>query len=251
MAEHRVVSRKQWRLEREELLALEKEHTARGDDLARRRHELPWVRVDETYCLEAADGPKTLAELFEGRSQLLVYHFMFGAAYESGDATNSSIADAVNGVLPHLHARDVTIVFVSRAPVEQLERYRRRMGWHFPWVSSGGSGFDADYEISSTEPLTREWAAPLLETGGLPPIVEHNARSTGTDVFTYLAEGFGFNAFAFEDGVIYQTYSTTGRGVEFLMSYYPILDRSPKGRDEGDGFQVWLRRHDEYGGENR
>ncbi|MGH2864194.1 MAG: DUF899 domain-containing protein [Solirubrobacteraceae bacterium] len=246
MIDHRTASREQWLVERERLLADEKEHTRHGDELARRRRELPWVQVEKDYRLETDDGARTLADLFDGRSQLLVYHFMFGADYEAGDATNSSIADAVNGILPHLHARDVTMLFVSRAPIEKLETFKRRMGWSFPWASNADSDFDSDYGISSTGEQTREWAEPMLAAGELPPIVEHNAGATGTDAVTYLSEGFGFNAFALEEGVVYHTYSTSGRGVEFLMSYYPILDRTPQGRDEGNAFQVWLHRHDEY-----
>ena len=237
-----------WRA-REVLLEREKEHTRLGDELARQRRELPWVRVEKEYRFDTDEGTRTLAELFDGRSQLLVYHFMFGPSYEAGCPTNASIADAVNGVLPHLHARDATMLLASRAPLDKLQAFRRRMGWSIPWVSSGESDFSSDYGFSSTKEQTAEWLVPMIESGLMPPIVEHNARSTGTDPVSYLSEGFGFSAFVLEDGVVYYTYSTTGRGVEFLMGYYPILDRAPNGRDEGEAFQTWLRRHDEYDGQ--
>src|SRR6266536_4047095 len=194
MTDHEVVSREAWAAAREELLAREKEHTRLGDELARQRRELPWVRVEKEYRFDTGEGPRTLAELFDGRSQLLVYHFMFGPSYEAGDPVNSSIADAVNGVLPHLHARDVTFVFVSQAPLEKLQAYKRRMGWSFPWVSSARTDFNLDLGFSRTEEQTREDVAPMMETA-LPPIVAHNASSTGTDIVGYLSEGFGFSTF--------------------------------------------------------
>jgi predicted dithiol-disulfide oxidoreductase (DUF899 family) len=245
MTDHEAVTREEWAAARDELLAREKEHTRLGDELARRRRELPWVRVEKEYLFDTDDGTRTLAELFDGRSQLLVYHFMFGPSYQAGCPTCSSMADTVDGALPHLHARDVTMMYVSQAPLEKLQAYKRRMGWNMPWVSSAGSDFNFDLGYSSTEEQTREAIAPLLEAG-LPPIVEHNANSTGTDITGYLTELFGFSAFILDDGTVYQTYATTGRGIEFLMGYYGILDRAPKGRDEGDDWQVWIRRHDEY-----
>jgi predicted dithiol-disulfide oxidoreductase (DUF899 family) len=245
MTDHEAVTREEWAAARDELLAREKEHTRLGDELARRRRELPWVRVEKEYLFDTDDGTRTLAELFDGRSQLLVYHFMFGPSYQAGCPTCSSMADTVDGALPHLHARDVTMMYVSQAPLEKLQAYKRRMGWNMPWVSSSGSDFNFDLGYSSTEEQTREAIAPLLEAG-LPPIVEHNANSTGTDITGYLTELFGFSAFILDDGTVYQTYATTGRGIEFLMGYYGILDRAPKGRDEGDDWQVWIRRHDEY-----
>jgi predicted dithiol-disulfide oxidoreductase (DUF899 family) len=244
MTDHKVVSREEWAAARGELLAREKEHTRLGDELARRRRELPWVRIDKEYRFDTDDGTRPLAELFDGRSQLLVYHFMFGPSYQAGCPTCSSIADSVDGVVPHLNARDVTMLFVSQAPLEKLQAYKRRMGWSFPWVSSANNEFNVDLGFSSSEEQTRKWVAPILEQ--LPPIAAHNATSTGTDVTGYLTESFGFSAFVLDDGIAYQTYSTTGRGVEFLMGYYGILDRAPKGRDEGDAWQVWIRRHDEY-----
>jgi predicted dithiol-disulfide oxidoreductase (DUF899 family) len=245
MTDHQVVSREAWAAAREELLAREKEHTRLGDELARRRRELPWVRVDKEYRFDTGDGTSTLAELFDGRSQLLVYHFMFGPSYQAGCPTCSSMADSVDGVVPHLNARDVTMLFVSQVALEKLQAYKRRMGWSFPWVSSANSEFNVDLGFSSSEEQTRKWVAPMLEQ--LPPIVARNASESGTDVVGYLTEGFGFSAFLLDDGTVYQTYATTARGVEFLMGYYPILDRAPKGRDEGDEWQVWIRRHDEYG----
>jgi predicted dithiol-disulfide oxidoreductase (DUF899 family) len=155
------------------------------------------------------------------------------------------MADGIDGLVPHLHARDVTFLFVSQAPLEKLQAYERRMGWSIPWVSSARTDFNSDLGFSSSEEQTREWVAPMVEQ--LPPIAAQNAASTGTDLVAYLTQLFGFSAFAREDGTVYHTYSTTGRGVEFLMGYYPILDRAPKGRDEGDDWQVWIRRHDEYG----
>jgi predicted dithiol-disulfide oxidoreductase (DUF899 family) len=244
MTDNKIGTREAWLAARDQLLAREKEHTRLGDEIARQRRALPLVPVVKEYRFDTDDGEKALVELFDGRSQLLVYHFMFGPSYVAGCPTNSSIADAVNGLLPHLHARDVTFVFVSRAPLEKLQAFKLRMGWSFPWVSSGRSDFNFDFGISHTEEQMREALAPRMET--LPPIAAQNAGATGTDVVTYLSEGWGFNTFVRHHGTVYHAYSTADRGVEFLMSYYGILDRAPKGRDEGDGFQLWTRRHDEY-----
>jgi predicted dithiol-disulfide oxidoreductase (DUF899 family) len=249
MTEHKVVDREEWQAARQELLEREKEHTRLGDELARRRRELPWVAVDKQYRFATDDGTRTLAELFDGRSQLLVYHFMFGPSYQAGDPVNSSIADTLDGLLPHLHARDVTPLLVSRAPLPRLQAYRRRMGWSLPWVSAADTDFNLDLGASSTqEQLPPATAAP---EGNLPPIVAQNAAAAGTDVRGYLSESPVMSAFVLQDGVVYQSYATTWRGVEFLMGYYPILDRMPKGRDEGDGWQLWLRRHNEYEGGGR
>jgi predicted dithiol-disulfide oxidoreductase (DUF899 family) len=245
MTDHKIGTRAAWLVAREQLLVREKEHTRLGDELARQRRELPWVRVEKEYRFDTDDGEKGLVELFDGRSQLLVYHFMFGPSYEAGDPVNSSIADAVNGVIPHLRARDVTMLFVSQAPLEKLQAYKRRMGWSFPWVSSARTDFNVDLGFSHTAEQGRE-AVALMTASGLPPIAEQNARATGTDVVAYLTESPGFSAFARDEGTVYHTYSTTWRGVEFLMGYYPILDRAPKGRDEGEAWQLWIRRHDEY-----
>jgi predicted dithiol-disulfide oxidoreductase (DUF899 family) len=244
MTNHKIVPREAWTTAREELLAREKEHTRLGDELARQRRDLPWVRLEKDYSFDADNGKRTLVELFDGRGQLLVYHFMFGPSYEAGCPTCSSIADSINGVLPHLNARDVTMLVVSQAPLPTLQAFKQRMGWSFPWVSSANSDFNIDLGLSSSREQTREWAAPMLEQ--LPPIASRNATETGTDVVGYLTENFGFSAFALDEGAVYQTYSAGSRGVEFLMSYYAILDRTPKGRDESDSFQMWIRRHDEY-----
>jgi predicted dithiol-disulfide oxidoreductase (DUF899 family) len=244
VTDHRIGTREEWAAAREELLGREKEHTRLGDELARQRRELPWVRVEKEYRLDTDDGPRALAELFGGRSQLLIYHFMFGPSYQAGDPVNSSIADSVNGLIPHLNARDVAMLFVSQAPLEKLQAYKRRMGWDIPWVSSANSAFNLDLGYSSSEEQTRAWIAQ--NPGSLPPIVDLNASAGGTDVVGYLTESPGFSAFVLDDGALYQSYSTGWRGLEFLMGYYAILDRTPKGRDEDKGFQLWIRRHDEY-----
>jgi predicted dithiol-disulfide oxidoreductase (DUF899 family) len=244
----KVGTREEWRAARDELLRREKEHTRIGDELARRRRELPRVRVEKEYRFETDDGTRTLAELFDGRSQLLVYHFMFGPSYQAACPTCSSMADGVNGVLPHLHARDVTMLLVSRAPLEKLQAYKQRMGWSIPWVSSADSDFNFDFGASYPDDLVRQQLGPALDdpASGLPQM----ATATGTDVAGYASEGFGSSAFVLDDGVVYHTYSTQGRGVEFLMGYYPILDRVPNGRNEGDSrapaSMLWIRRHDEY-----
>ena len=244
MPSHEIVGREQWQAAREELLRLEKEHTRAGDELARRRRELPWVAVEEEYVLDTDDGPRSLAELFDGRSQLVFYHFMFGPTYAAGCPVNSSIADALDGLQPHLHARDVTLALISSAALPRLRAYKQRMGWSLPWVSSANSDFNRDVGAAFTPDQVRGWAAPIEDT--LPPIVRQNATATGTDVIGYLSEAPAVTVFAIENGVVYQTYGTSGRGVEFVMPYYPILDRMPRGRDESDGFQLWIRRHDEY-----
>jgi predicted dithiol-disulfide oxidoreductase (DUF899 family) len=244
MPTHEIAGREEWQAAREALLRLEKEHTRAGDELARRRSALPWVAVEEEYVLDADDGPQSLAELFDGRSQLVFYHFMFGPTYTAGCPVNSSIADALDGLQPHLHARDVTLALVSSAPLPRLQAYKQRMGWSLPWVSSANSDFNRDVGAAFMPDQVRDWAAPIEDT--LPPIVRQNATATGTDVIGYLSEAPAVTVFAIDNGVVYQTYGTSGRGVEFVMPYYPILDRVPKGRDEGDGFQLWIRRHDEY-----
>jgi predicted dithiol-disulfide oxidoreductase (DUF899 family) len=244
MTDHKVGTRDEWTAAREELLAREKEHTRLGDELARQRRELPWIRVEKEYRFDTEDGEKALVELFDGRSQLVVYHFMFGPSYDAGCTTCSSIADSFSGLGPHLNARDVTMLIVSQAPLDKLQSYKRRMGWSFPWVSAANSDFNVDLGFSSSEEQTREWVTPILEQ--LPPIAGRNASDAGTDVVGYLTESQGFSAFILDDGAVYQTYSTGARGVEFLMGYYGILDRTPKGRGEGDDFQIWIRPHDEY-----
>ena len=215
-----------------------------ADELARQRRELPWVAIEKEYRFDADDGPRTLAELFDGRSQLLIYHFMFGPTYGAGCRTCSSMVDGFDGLLPHLHARDVTLLLVSRAPLAKLQAYKQRMGWSIPWVSSANTDFSFDMGASFTKEQVREFMPP--SENDLPPIAPQNAAASGTDLVDYIAEAPAVSVLAREDGVVYQTYETTWRGVEFLMGFYPILDRAPKGRDEGEGFQTWIRRRDEY-----
>ena len=241
MTEHKVGSRQEWQAAREELLQREKEHTRLGDELAQQRRELPWVRVEKEYSFETEQGTKNLAELFDGRSQLLVYHFMFGPEYRAGCPTCSSGADTFDGAVPHLKARDVTFLCVSRAPLERLQAYKRRMGWAFPWMSSQGSDFNFDFDVSHTE----EELVQFLKSD-LPSVVAQLATACGTDPAGYVAEGPGLSAFALSDGVVYHTYSTYARGLEIMLGFYPLLDRVPKGRYEGDSEQFWIRRHDEY-----
>jgi predicted dithiol-disulfide oxidoreductase (DUF899 family) len=199
------------------------------------------VPIEKEYSFETEDGTKTLAELFDGRSQLVVYNFMFGPAYETGCPVCSSAADTFDGAVRHLNARDVTFLCISRAPLERLQAYKRRMGWRFPWVSSEGTDFNFDFDVSATE----EQLAPFLE-GDVPPVVAQIAAACGTDPAGYLTEAQGLSAFALSDGAVYHTYSTYARGAEILMGFYPILDRAPLGRNEGDSEDLWIRRHDEY-----
>ena len=241
MTEHRIGTQDEWQAEREELLKEEKELTRRGDELARKRRELPWVPVEKDYRFETQDGTKTLADLFDGRSQLLVYHFMFGPSYTAGCPVCSSIADTLAAQVPHLKARDTTLLLASRAPLAKLIAYRERMGWGIEWVSSGGSDFNRNLGFLYTE----EELKPFLE-GEIPPTVEQNARMCGTDVAGYVAEGPGLSAYALSDGTVYKTYVTTARGLEPAMAYYALLDRTPRGRDESATEPLWLRRHDEY-----
>jgi predicted dithiol-disulfide oxidoreductase (DUF899 family) len=240
----RIAAQEEWQAARAALLEREKAYTRMGDELARQRRSLPWLRIEKEYTLQTPDGPRTLAELFDGRSQLLIYHFMFGPSYDAGCPVNSSMADTFDSLIPHLKARDVTLIAVSGAPIAKLQAYRERMGWKFNWASSYESDFNTDVGFSSSLEQTREAIAPILDQ--LPPVALRNAEQAGTDIYGYLTELFGFTAFSLEDGVVLQTYSTTGRGVEFLMPYYGVLDHAPKGRDEDDGWQLWIRRHDEY-----
>jgi predicted dithiol-disulfide oxidoreductase (DUF899 family) len=241
MADHRIGTREEHRAAREELLKREKELTRANDELARLRRELPWVPIEKDYSFETDDGPKTLAELFDGRSQLMIYHFMFGPEYTAGCPVCSSGADTYAGAVPHLNARDVTFLCVSRAPLERLQAYKKRMGWSFPWVSSAGTDFNFDFGAS--HPV--EELKPFLESGQLGP-VPGLAEDCGTDPAGYLAEGPVLTVFALADGVVHQTYSTGARGLEFLLGFYGMLDRAPKGRDEGEPPEMWIRRHDEY-----
>jgi predicted dithiol-disulfide oxidoreductase (DUF899 family) len=246
MTDHKVTTRDEWLAARAELLKREKELTRMGDEVARQRQELPWVRVDKEYTFQTADGLKTLAELFDGRSQLVVYHLMFGPDYTGGCPTCSSMADSFNGLIPHLAARDVTMICISRAPLEKLLAYRERMGWSFGWASSYDSEFNYDFGASSPEEVARQWAEPWIAAGP-PPAAAQNAAACGVDIVTYISEQPGVTVFARDGDTVYQTYTSTSRGVEFLMGYYAILDRVPKGRDES-GSSYWLHRHDEYDG---
>ena len=241
MTEHRIGTQEEWQAERDALLGEEKELTRRGDELAAKRRELPWVPVEKDYRFETAEGAKTLAELFDGRSQLLVYHFMFGPPYEAGCPVCSSIADTLDRQVPHLKARDTTLLLASRGPLEKLLAYRDRMGWGIDWVSSAGSDFNRDLGFLYTE----EELQPFLK-GDIPATVEENARSCGTDVVGYVSEGPGLSAYVRSDGSVYRTYVTTARGLEPAMPYYGLLDRTPKGRDEDASRPLWVRRHDEY-----
>jgi predicted dithiol-disulfide oxidoreductase (DUF899 family) len=241
MMEHKVGTHAEWLAARDELLESEKELTRQNDELARQRRELPWVAVEKDYSFETEAGTKSLAELFDGRSQLLIYHFMFGPTYEAGCPVCSSIADTIAPNAVHLAARDVTMLLVSRGPVEKLQAYRQRMGWDLPWVSTGGSDFNRDIGFVNTEEELR----PFLD-GEIPPSVTQNAEMCGTDVAAYVAEGPGLSAYALEDGTVYRTYVTTARGLEPAMAYYALLDRTPVGRNESVDQPLWIRRHDEY-----
>jgi predicted dithiol-disulfide oxidoreductase (DUF899 family) len=239
MTNHKVGTREEWQAARDELLAEEKELTRRNDELAKKRRELPWVPVEKGYSFETDGGTKTLEELFDGRSQLLIYHFMFGPAYKAGCPVCSSIADTIDPNAVHLAARDVTMLLVSRAPIEKLQAYKKRMAWGLDWASAGGSDFNRDLGFTHTEEELR----PFLE-GEIPPTVTQNAGSCGTDVAAYVAEGPGLSAYALSDGTVYRTYVTSARGLEPAMAYYGLLDRTPIGRNEGE--LLWVRRHDEY-----
>jgi predicted dithiol-disulfide oxidoreductase (DUF899 family) len=247
-------TREEWLGARRELLAAEKEHTRRGDELARQRRELPWVRIDKEYTFDTDEGGASLADLFRGRSQLLVYHFMLGPEYKGGCPSCSAIADGFDGSAVHLANHDVMLMAVSRAPLANIQAYKRRMGWSFPWVSSYGSDFNYDFAVSYTEEQQRQGAvveynfAPrdLGERASVPedsPVAQV-AKSVGTDLDTFLREAPGMSAFALEDGVVYHTYSAYARGLDGLWGMYQWLDRAPKGRNETG---VWWRRHDEYG----
>jgi predicted dithiol-disulfide oxidoreductase (DUF899 family) len=250
MTKHMTGTRKEWLAARLELLEAEKELTRRSDELAQRRQELPWVRIDKEYRFETDEGSSSLAGLFRGRSQLLVYHFMFGPDYTAGCPSCSTIADGFNGIAIHLANHDVALSAVSRAPLAKLQGYKRRMGWTFPWASSHGSDFNFDFNVQITEEQQREGGveynyrreAQLTLRGDAGPVAEL-AATTGTDVPTYTRERPGMSAFVLEDGVVYHTYSAYARGVDGLWGMYQWLDRAPKGRNETG---VWWRRHDEY-----
>lgn len=242
MTDHTIVSHDEWTDTRNELLVLEKEHTRRAEELARARRALPWTRVEKDYTFATAGGPRTLAELFDGRSQLVVYHFMFGPDYDAGCPVCSSIADSFNGVLEHLKARDVTMICISRAPLDKLTAYRARMGWDFTWASSYDSDFNFDFGRSVPKETVQGWFEDEP-----PEVPAQLAAHCGTDAVTYMSEGPGLTVFTQSDGDVYLTYSTTARGLEPVMVYYGILDRVPLGRNEGEPPDpTWVRRHDEF-----
>jgi predicted dithiol-disulfide oxidoreductase (DUF899 family) len=229
--DHRIGTREEWLAPRRELLEAEKTHFRRGDEIARMRRALPWVRIEKQYGFDSAEGSRSLSELFAGRSQLLVYHFMFGygtrlTEERQGCVGCSLVADHFDGVLPHLNGHDVTLVCASIAPLEQLQDYKQQMGWQFPWVSSLGSDFNYDFGVAFTEEQQRNGA-------------EYNFQHVDDPG----QQAPGMSAFALQDGVVHHTYSTYARGVEALMGTYQFLDLAPVGRNEPP---FWWRRHDEY-----
>jgi predicted dithiol-disulfide oxidoreductase (DUF899 family) len=254
---HKTGTREEWLAARLELLDAEKELTRRSDELTRRRQELPWVRIDKEYRFHTDQGEASLADLFQGRSQLLVYHLMFGPEYTAACRSCSAIADGFSGSVVHLENHDVTLSAVSRAPLEKLQAYKRRMSWSFPWASSYGSDFNYDFQASNTEEQQRSGAVEYnfraldvwqsLDTGKEGPLAEF-AADHGVDWATFTREQAGMSAFALEDGVVYHTYSTYARGLDALWGMYQWLDRAPLGRNETG---IWWRRHDEYGGASR
>jgi predicted dithiol-disulfide oxidoreductase (DUF899 family) len=255
MNNHKIGTREQWLAARLELLEDEKALTRRSDKLAQMRQELPWYRIEKEYRFDTDEGTSTLADLFGGRSQLLVYHFMFAPDYRAGCPTCSAIADGFSGSVVHLANHDVTLCAVSRAPLAKLQAYKRRMGWSFPWASSFGGDFNYDFHVSHAEDEWRSGAVDynfrtmdfrLPEGGEENPSIEALTSSVGTDWPTYRKEGPGMSAFALEDGVVYHTYSTYERGVDAIWGMYPWLDRAPLGRNETG---LWWRRHDEYEGQ--
>jgi predicted dithiol-disulfide oxidoreductase (DUF899 family) len=259
MTKHMTGTREEWLAARLELLKAEKELTRRSDELARRRQELPWVRIDKKYRFETDEGSASLADLFRGRSQLLVYHFMFGPDYTAGCPSCSAIADGFDGSVVHLANHDVTLSAVSRAPLAKLQAYKRRLGWTFPWASSFGSDFNYDFQAGFTQEqqlsgdseynFRRSQGArfrsvrEMEEAGKEGPLAEI-AASAGVDWATFTREAPGMSAFALEDGVVYHTYSAYARGLDGLWGMYQWLDRAPRGRNETG---IWWRRHDEYG----
>jgi predicted dithiol-disulfide oxidoreductase (DUF899 family) len=257
MTTHRTGTREEWLAARLELLDAEKELTRRSDELARQRQELPWVPIEKEYTFETDEGTTSLADLFGGRSQLLLYHFMFGPDYTAGCPACSAIADGFDGSVVHLASHDVTLAAVSRAPIEKLQAYKRRMGWTFPWASSLGSDFNYDFQAAYTEEQQQSGVGeynfqsqdvrPSLEAGKEGPLAEI-AATVGTDWATYTRERPGISAFALEVGIVYHTYSAYARGLDGLWSMYQWLDSAPKGRNETPPSQtgLWFRRHDEY-----
>jgi predicted dithiol-disulfide oxidoreductase (DUF899 family) len=254
MTAHNIGTREQWLAARLELLEAEKELTRRSDELVRRRQELPWVRVGKDYRFETDEGSASLADLFRGRSQLLVYHFMFGADYTAGCPSCSAIADGFHGFVVHLANHDVMLWAVSRAPLAKLQAYKRRMGWSFPWASSLGGDFNFDFNVSITEEQQREGrfeynyrrSSQAMDATPVSQPVSQFAARCGTDANTYRRERPGMSAFVLEVGVVYHAYSTYARGLDGLWGMYQWLDRAPKGRNETGGGGPWWRRHDEY-----
>ena len=252
MTTHRTGTREEWLAARLELLQAEKELTRQSDALAERRQALPWVRIEKEYRFETDQGPASLKDLFRGNSQLLVYHFMFGPDYTAGCPSCSAIADGFNGFAVHLANHDVTLSAVSRAPLAKLQAYKRRLGWTFPWASSFGGDFNADFAVRVTEEQQRKGGVeynyrregPWKDSDNQGPVAEFAAMA-GTDPATYVRERPGLSAFVLEDGAVYHTYSAYARGLDGLWGMYQWLDRAPKGRNEGDG--PWWKRHDEYG----
>jgi len=251
MMKHTTGSRKAYLSARLKLLEAEKEHTRRGDELARQRQSLPWVRVDKEYRFETNEGTASLQDLFRGRSQLFVYHFMFGPDYTAGCPSCSAIADGFNGIIVHLENHDVAFTAVSRATLEKLLAYKKRMQWSFPWASSVGTDFNFDFNVSFTEDQQREGAIEYnYQRGGhaldmtpAPEPVTQFATSCGTNASAFSRDRPGMSAFALEDGVVYHTYSTYARGLDGLWGMYQWFDRAPRGRNENG---AWWRRHDEY-----
>jgi predicted dithiol-disulfide oxidoreductase (DUF899 family) len=249
--QHQVVSHDEWLAARLGLLKAEKELTRRSDELAQQRQELPWVRIDKEYRFETDEGKVSLADLFKGRSQLLVYHFMFGPDYKAGCPSCSAIADGFDGFAVHLAHHDVALSAVSRAPLAKLQAYKKRMGWTFPWASSLGSEFNFDFNVSITEQQQREGGVEYnyqrgghaMDATSVPEPVAKFAATCGTDAPTYTRDRPGMSTFVLEDGVTYHTYSTYARGLDGLWGMYQWLDRAPKGRNEAG---LWWRRHDEY-----
>jgi len=252
MTNHTTGTRQQWLTARLELLKAEKELTRRGDQVAQLRQELPWVRVDKDYRFETDNGTASLADLFRGRSQLLVYHFMFGPDYKAGCPSCSSVADGFNGSVVHLANHDVMLWAVSRAPLGKLQEYKQRMGWRFPWASSAGGAFNFDFNVSFTEQQQRDGTIEYnfareghaMDMAPAPEPVVELAATCGTDAATYTRDRPGLSAFVLEDGAIYHTYSSYARGVDGFWGMYALFDRTPKGRNETG---IWWRRHDEYG----
>jgi len=251
--QHQIVSRQEWLAARLELLKAEKELTRRGDELARRRQELPWVRIAKDYRFETDEGFASLAGLFRGRSQLLIYHFMFGPDFKAGCPSCSSIADGFNGITIHLANHDVMLWGISRAPLAKLQAYKRRMGWTFPWASSLGSDFNFDFHVSFTEEQERNgdseynYRRESSATDATPgPGASQGAAIAGADVAEYSREAPGMSAFMLEDGFVFHTYSAYARGLDALWGMYQWLDRVPMGRNE-DEPGIWWRLHDDYG----